>query len=145
MHLILFDDETRDHLLPFTYLKPVCELRLGVLRIREKWAHWFPEAEVSVHAEEAQASTYALRRGEVRSRAGFYVGGEAKEPAIALASIIAKATREEYMGALNRYWAERVAGLRPTAGYPLDAVRFLADLEAAGVSGEVLRGLRRVV
>ncbi len=60
MHLILFDDETRDHLLPFTYLKPVCELRLGVLRIREKWAHWFPEAEVAFITQDYLAETYPI-------------------------------------------------------------------------------------
>jgi UDP-N-acetylglucosamine diphosphorylase/glucosamine-1-phosphate N-acetyltransferase len=36
-HLILFDNETRDHLLPLTYLRPVGMLRVGILTIAEKW------------------------------------------------------------------------------------------------------------
>ncbi|MEZ5038995.1 MAG: GlmU family protein [Saprospiraceae bacterium] len=39
-HLILFDNENRDHFLPLTYTRPVCELRVGILSIREKWQHW---------------------------------------------------------------------------------------------------------
>ena len=37
LNVILFDNETRDHLLPLTFTRPVCELRLGILTIREKW------------------------------------------------------------------------------------------------------------
>lgn len=36
-HLILFDNETREHLLPLTYTRPVGDLRVGILTIREKW------------------------------------------------------------------------------------------------------------
>ena len=35
--LILFDDQNRDNLLPLTFTKPVAELRVGILTIREKW------------------------------------------------------------------------------------------------------------
>ena len=34
---VLFDDECRDHLLPLTFTRPVAELRVGILTIREKW------------------------------------------------------------------------------------------------------------
>jgi UDP-N-acetylglucosamine diphosphorylase/glucosamine-1-phosphate N-acetyltransferase len=34
---ILFDDNHRDHLLPFTFIRPVAEIRIGILTIREKW------------------------------------------------------------------------------------------------------------
>jgi UDP-N-acetylglucosamine diphosphorylase/glucosamine-1-phosphate N-acetyltransferase len=37
MNIILFDSEVRAELLPFTYLRPVSELRVGILTIREKW------------------------------------------------------------------------------------------------------------
>lgn len=36
-HLILFDNETREHLLPLTYTRPVGALRVGILTIKEKW------------------------------------------------------------------------------------------------------------
>lgn len=37
MNYILFDGEHRDALLPFTYTRPVAEIRIGILTIREKW------------------------------------------------------------------------------------------------------------
>ena len=37
MNYILFDGPSRNNLLPFTYTKPVADLRVGILTIREKW------------------------------------------------------------------------------------------------------------
>lgn len=37
MNYILFDGDVRNSLLPFTYTKPVADLRIGILTIREKW------------------------------------------------------------------------------------------------------------
>ena len=37
MNYILFDGDVRNSLLPFTYTKPVADLRVGILTIREKW------------------------------------------------------------------------------------------------------------
>ncbi|MCF2876350.1 MULTISPECIES: GlmU family protein [unclassified Tenacibaculum] len=37
MNYILFDGDVRTALLPFTYTKPVADLRVGILTIREKW------------------------------------------------------------------------------------------------------------
>ena len=36
-NIILFDDESRDNLLPLTFTRPISELRIGILTIREKW------------------------------------------------------------------------------------------------------------
>src|SRR5688572_20002423 len=37
-NLILFDDSTiRGNLLPFTYSRPIADIRIGILTIREKW------------------------------------------------------------------------------------------------------------
>lgn len=40
MNIILFDNEVRDQLLPLTYTRPVCEIRVGILTIKEKWQRW---------------------------------------------------------------------------------------------------------
>lgn len=40
MNVILFDDNTRDDLLPFTFTRPVSEIRTGILKISEKWEKW---------------------------------------------------------------------------------------------------------
>ncbi|MCL2168024.1 MAG: glucose-1-phosphate thymidylyltransferase [Lentimicrobiaceae bacterium] len=37
MNLILFDNHTRANLLPFTFTRPVAEIRIGITTIREKW------------------------------------------------------------------------------------------------------------
>lgn len=37
MNYILFDGTVRESLLPFTYTRPVADIRIGILTIREKW------------------------------------------------------------------------------------------------------------
>ncbi len=37
MNYILFDGPVRDSLLPFTFTRPVADIRMGILTIREKW------------------------------------------------------------------------------------------------------------
>tara|TARA_B100001057_G_scaffold420101_1_gene440304 strand:- start:23132 stop:24307 length:1176 start_codon:yes stop_codon:yes gene_type:complete len=37
MNYILFDGPYRDNLLPFTYTRPVADIRVGILTIRQKW------------------------------------------------------------------------------------------------------------
>ena len=40
MNYILYDGSTRINLLPLTYTKPVADIRIGILTIREKWEKW---------------------------------------------------------------------------------------------------------
>jgi UDP-N-acetylglucosamine diphosphorylase/glucosamine-1-phosphate N-acetyltransferase len=44
MNYILFDDETRQSLLPFTFTRPVSEIRIGILTIREKWEKYLNQS-----------------------------------------------------------------------------------------------------
>jgi UDP-N-acetylglucosamine diphosphorylase/glucosamine-1-phosphate N-acetyltransferase len=37
MNCILFDGPARDNLLPFTFTRPVAEIRVGIMTIKEKW------------------------------------------------------------------------------------------------------------
>ncbi|MDA3953565.1 MAG: GlmU family protein [Bacteroidales bacterium] len=37
MNYILFDDKSWDNLLPLTFTRPVCEVRVGIITIKEKW------------------------------------------------------------------------------------------------------------
>ena len=43
MSYILFDDVARKSLKPFTYIRPVCDIRIGILTIREKWEKYLGE------------------------------------------------------------------------------------------------------
>ncbi|TVR43337.1 MAG: glucose-1-phosphate thymidylyltransferase [Bacteroidia bacterium] len=40
MNYILFGARVRDHLLPFTFIRPVADIRVGILTMREKWEHY---------------------------------------------------------------------------------------------------------
>jgi len=44
MNYILFDDQaSRTNLLPLTFVRPVADIRSGILTIREKWEKWLKE------------------------------------------------------------------------------------------------------
>ena len=41
MNIILFDTETNwKNLLPLTFTRPICEIRIGALTIKQKWEKW---------------------------------------------------------------------------------------------------------
>jgi UDP-N-acetylglucosamine diphosphorylase/glucosamine-1-phosphate N-acetyltransferase len=40
MNVILFDGNRRNHLLPLTFTRPVADIRIGILTIREKWEYY---------------------------------------------------------------------------------------------------------
>ena len=48
MNYILFDGPHRDNLLPLTYTKPVADLRIGILTIREKWEKYLGSTTTTV-------------------------------------------------------------------------------------------------
>jgi len=41
MNIILFDNHARNHLLPFTFTRPLAEIRIGITTISEKWERAF--------------------------------------------------------------------------------------------------------
>jgi hypothetical protein len=61
---------------------------------------------------------------------------------VALASMTAKYVRELAMMRFNRFWANHIDGLKPTQGYPLDAVRFRRDIaeiqQRLGIEDDIL-------
>jgi hypothetical protein len=77
--------------------------------------------------ETAARSAYLL--DEPACRIEFCVGGESRLP-VAVASMTAKYVRELAMHAFNAFWAARQRGLAPTAGYPVDAVRWRQEADA---------------
>lgn len=62
-NIILFDGEVRKVLLPFTWTRPVAELRLGILTIREKWERALG-GKASYITEEYLADKYPISMGE---------------------------------------------------------------------------------
>ena len=43
----------------------------------------------------------------------------------------AKYLRELFMAEFNRFWVDKVPGLKPTAGYPGDSVRYMDAIRPA--------------
>lgn len=44
MNFILFDGPRRNHLLPFTFTRPVSEIRVGILTLRERWEAYLKDS-----------------------------------------------------------------------------------------------------
>jgi len=44
MNYILFDGKYRKSLLPFTYTRPIADIRVGILTIREKWEYFLQDS-----------------------------------------------------------------------------------------------------
>ena len=104
---ILFDDHHRDHLLPLTFTRPVAELRIGILTIKEKWEKWTGK-EFSWHTQDYLRLKYpiytakdnivinsaitpnrllieeimALKTGEVLMSGNVFVAGGLDKPAL---------------------------------------------------------------
>ncbi len=59
MNYILFDDNTRNNLLPLTFTRPVADIRIGILTIREKWEKVL-DAKTSSQTEDYLSKKYPL-------------------------------------------------------------------------------------
>ncbi len=99
---------------------------------------------------EALDGRLVFRRQEGRDLSSYRVGttdidfqtkAESHLP-VALSSMVSKYVRELAMTLFNRFWCRQVPGLKPTAGYPVDARRFKQDIAEAqarlGISDETL-------
>lgn len=61
MNFILFDDHSRNHLLPLTFTRPVADIRVGITTIREKWEHLL-KAKTSTLTESYLAVKYPIKK-----------------------------------------------------------------------------------
>ena len=83
----------------------------------------------SVVGESPKTSLYSMRHAGIATSIRFQVHGDSLFPPAA-ASMVAKWARESLMERFNGYWREVVGpGLKPTAGYAVDAARFARDIE----------------
>lgn len=123
----------------------ICDRQGGRVSYRGLLSRIIPEATVSELEESERCSRYLLRT-EASGGAGcramtvtFMPEAEGAHLPVALASMLAKLTRELMMARFNAYWRALVPEIKPTAGYVQDGRRYLADLEAAGVLTDELR------
>jgi ribonuclease HII len=94
----------------------------------------WPDAIVLIECETAALSRYVAVGAGYSLEVGFHVAGESASPLTAMASCIAKYARELHMLLLNRYWHASHPKVRPTAGYPEDARRWLGALGDTAVA-----------
>ena len=113
--------------LPAAPILLVCDKHGGRNCYGPLLAAHFPEWLVEVRCEGRQRSIYRFGPPERRVEVRFCAKGDSILPA-ALASMASKYLRELAMQAFNEFWRRHVPGLKPTAGYPLDAKRFRADI-----------------
>ena len=107
----------------------VCDKHGGRNRYAALLANQFPHALIEIHGEGRPASRYRFGPQDRRVEFCFRMKAESCLPA-ALASMASKYLRETAMRAFNEFWRRRLPDLKPTAGYPLDAKRFRADIAA---------------
>lgn len=90
----------------------------------------FPDGWVRVVREGPDLCEYVVYGLAREIRLRFEPRADGAHLNVALASMAAKYLREVCMAQFNRYWVGRVPGLKPTAGYPVDAARFYAAIRA---------------
>lgn len=115
----------------------ICDKHGGRNRYDDLLAEVLDDRMVFAVGEARERSVYRVGSTELR----FQMKAEANFP-VALASLVCKYVRELSMHAFNQFWIEQVPGLKPTAGYPLDAVRFNQDIAETqtrlGITDDVL-------
>ncbi|MDA1194854.1 MAG: hypothetical protein O2894_06685 [Planctomycetota bacterium] len=89
----------------------------------------FPFAVISRATSPEGEMRYRVRLPDRRLHFRFVTKGDAVSLAVGWASMAAKLTRELFMASFNRWFEERLPGVRPTAGYTTDGRRFLSDIE----------------
>ena len=60
MNYILFDGKVRNALLPFTFTRPVADIRMGIMTVREKWETYL-DTQISSKTEEYLTTKFPLK------------------------------------------------------------------------------------
>ncbi len=115
------------------------ELRVVVDRQGGRWHYGrvlheaFKGTQLKVLDESPEMSRYVIEEpgGERQMQVTFAERGEERAFSVALASCLAKYTRELSMEAFNAYFSSLQHDLRPTAGYTTDGRRWLKDAAPA--------------
>lgn len=119
----------------------LCDRHGGRRHYSELLRGAFPMEGVEILGEERFRSSYRIGSAGDGFEVTYQVGGEEHGLEVALASILAKYTRELFVEALNRFFSRRVSGLKRTAGYYSDGQRFVEDLQRARALGPEERPL----
>jgi hypothetical protein len=88
----------------------------------------FPDGWVVAEREGPEVCSYRISGADREIRLVFQPRADGAHLTVALASMVSKYLREVFMRQFNRYWQGHVPGIRPTAGYPSDAGRFMEQI-----------------
>jgi UDP-N-acetylglucosamine diphosphorylase/glucosamine-1-phosphate N-acetyltransferase len=126
MNYILFDDYSRFNLLPFTYTKPVCELRIGILTIKEKWQNYL-DTDISYYTQSYLSQKFPLKK----ENDNLFINGKVS-PTAALISAIQELAPDECIKRGNDLLAYRS---NSTDGFDAEALLLKAkDVELEYIS-----------
>lgn len=122
-------------------VKILCDKHGGRNRYADVLYEFFPDEWIEVLEEGRELSAYRFNWRSHTLEFEFRAKGESRIPT-ALASLCSKYLRELAMIPFNRFWKDQIPGLAPTAGYPEDAKRFIAEIrdyrECLNIADEVL-------
>lgn len=127
---------------PTTHVRVTCDRLGGRAAYAPLLRTELPDARIDTLEESHEASRYSLHVDGVTGVIEFRVRAEDASLPVALASILAKYTRELAMTRFNAYWQSRCPALKPTAGYVTDARRWLDDLAAYASPAEIAAMVR---
>jgi hypothetical protein len=118
-----------------TRLGIVCDRQGGRMTYADLLDAALPNSLITIIEETEARSQYTVEKDGRRAGIAFLVEAESAHLPVALASMVAKYVRELAMARFNRSWSRRCVELkrdpvRPTAGYALDARRWLDDMNA---------------
>ncbi len=117
--------------LPGEHIRVTVDRQGGRVRYRPQLQRLFPGCDLKIVEECDLLSAYRIIAGPRRIEVAFRVGAEDKSLPVALASMLSKYIRELCMECFNRFWAEHVADIKPTAGYYVDGRRFYSEITQA--------------
>lgn len=107
----------------------VVDRQSGRTHYRELLALAFPSARLSIIDETDVISAYTIEAADRSMRVSFEVESEQRHMPTALASMVAKLTRELLMDRFNAFFGLHFPTIAPTAGYATDGKRFLQEIE----------------
>ncbi len=88
----------------------------------------FADGFVIGEEEGRMRSVYRVEGLDRAMRITFMPKADVEHFPVALASMVSKYARETLMREFNQFWQAHIPNLAPTAGYPVDAVRFMSAI-----------------
>jgi UDP-N-acetylglucosamine diphosphorylase/glucosamine-1-phosphate N-acetyltransferase len=139
MNVVLFDDDARAGLLPLTFTRPVSEIRIGILTIREKWMRyisgdfsWMTEKYLSVKYQRQTGTENLFINGSVlpdQQLADAILGLKPGEALIHEKVLVAKRTGKEETESVQN-WKDLKAETSKSYNGSLKRIRHIWEIFA---------------